>query len=402
MIGRSVLIVGNGIAGPALAHWLLRYGFAPTIVEKAPRLRADGYIIDFWGLGYDLVEHMGLLPEVQRSSYPVREVRLVGRNGERRGGFDAGVFKALAGGRYTSLPRSRLSAILHRSVANQVRLRWDDAPIAFEQRAAGVWVQFRSGDAELFDVVVGADGLHSTVREQVFGEAARFERFLGQRVAAFEVEGYQPRDEEVYVSYGTPGRQVARFALRDDRTLFLLVTADDASRKAWSEPQSCAKDYLHVQFGDMGWELPEILSAMEGCDDIYFDRVSQIRMPRWSRGSIALLGDAAFAPSVLAGQGAALAIIGAYVLAGELSRAVTAEGAFRRYEDALRGFITAKQDAATKLAGSVVPTSRCGLWLRELMTSAFAIPGVAKKVLGPSLNDAFRLPEYSPGKRFDA
>ena len=402
MIGRSVLIVGDGIAGPALAHWLLRYGFAPTIVESAPRLRAEGYVVDFWGLGYDLVEQMGLLPEVLSASYQVREVRMVGKNGERRGGFDAGVFKALTRGRYTSLPRSRLSAILHRSVANQVRVRWDDAPIAFEHRAAGVWVQFRSGHAELFDVVVGADGLHSSVREQVFGEAERFERFLGFRVAAFEVEGYRPRDEGVYVTYGTPGRQVARFALRDDRTLFLLIAADDASHKAWSEQQGCAKDYLHVQFGEIGWELPSILSAMETCDEIYFDRVSQIRMPRWSRGSVALLGDAAFAPSLLAGQGAALAIIGAYVLAGELSRAVTAEGAFSRYEDVLREFVGAKQDSATKLAGSFVPTSRFGLWLREVVTSAFTIPGVAKRVLGPSLNDLLRLPEYPQVKRFDA
>ena len=245
-------------------------------------------------------------------------------------------------------------------------------------------------------------GCTHSVREQVFGEAARFEHFLGFRVAAFDVEGYAPRDEGVYVSYGTPGRQVARFALRDDRTSFLFIAADDASRRAWSEQQNCAKDFLHVQFGDMGWELPNILAAMETCDEIYFDRVSQIRMPRWSRGAVAFLGDAAYAPSLLAGQGAALAIIGAYVLAGKLSRAVTAEGGFGRYEDTLRGFITAKQDAATKSQDPSLPRLTLQALAAEIVTSAFTIPGVAKRVLGPSLNDALRLPEYPQRSRFDA
>lgn len=401
MLGRSVLIVGAGVAGTALAHWLLRYGFAPTIVESAPRLQRDGYIVHLWGLGYELVERMGLLPEVLRASHQVNEVRLVGRNGKRRAGFDAGVLKSLAGGRYISLPRSRLSAILHCSVASHVPVRWDDAPIALEHRAGGVWVQFRSGHAQLFDVVVGADGQHSSVRKQVFGEARSFQHFLGFRVAAFEVEGYQPRDEGVYVSYGTPGRQVTRFALRDDRTLFLLLAADDALGRGWPERQSSAKDYLQVKFSDMGWEVPRILSAMETCEDVSLDRISQVRMPRWSRGAVALLGDAAFAPSSLAGQGAALAVIAAYVLAGELSRAVTAEGAFGRYEDVLRSFVSAKQEATTKLTGSLVSSSWFGLWFRETVTAGFNIPGVAKRVLGPCLQDALRLPEYPQARRFD-
>lgn len=400
MIGRSVLVVGAGVAGPALAFWLLHYGFAPTLVERSRAARTEGYIIDFWGLGYEIVERMGLLPQVLDAGYQVREVRLVGQNGNRVGGFDARLFGKVTGGRYTSLPRGALSDILLRAVADRVQMRWEDTPVDFEQRASGVWVRFQSGAEQLFDVVIGADGLHSTVRELVFGGSARFERPLGLSVAAFETAGYRPRDEGVYIGFAQPGRQVARFALRGDRTLFLLVAAEDSDRKAIAQRGS-VRDYLHLQFAGMGWEASRILEAMEDATHVYSDRVSQIRMPRWSRGAIALLGDAAYAPSLLAGQGSALAIIGAYVLAGELSRAVTAEGAFDRYESTLREFIDAKQAAAVELAGSFVPRSHWALLVRNMATLAFAIPGIARWAIGCSLRDDLRLPEYPPPTPID-
>src|SRR3954470_358308 len=131
MIGRSVLIVSNGVAGPALAHWLLHYGFAPTIVERAPGPRTGGYVIDFWGLGYDIIEQMGLLPALHRKSLALREVRLVGPRGQRRGGFDARIFGAVTNGRYASLPRSALSTILYEAVAPRVRMLWGNEPVAF-------------------------------------------------------------------------------------------------------------------------------------------------------------------------------------------------------------------------------------------------------------------------------
>ena len=148
----SVELLGSGIAGPAVAYWLLQHGFAPTIVERASGPRSGGYVIDFWGKGYDILERMGLLPAVRRASLPVNEIRLVGGRGQRRGGFDAGVFGAVTGGRYVSLPRSELSSILCEAVAGRVPTRWGDEPVAFEQLAQGVRVHFRHGAAELFNV----------------------------------------------------------------------------------------------------------------------------------------------------------------------------------------------------------------------------------------------------------
>jgi len=394
VIGRSVLVVGCGIAGPAVAYWLMEHGFSATIVERASGPRAGGYVIDLWGKGYDLVERMGLLAEVKRASVPLNEVRLVGPRGKREGGFDARVFREATGGRYASLARSDLSSILYDAVAPRVRTLWGDEPISFEQRAQGVWVEFRHAEPELFGLVVGADGLHSSVRQRVFGDSSRFERFLGFTVAAFETAGYPHRDEGVYVSFGSPGCQVARFALPNDRTLFLVVVTDDVAPTQALE-QSAARQYLEGKLGGGAWELRQILQALGRSEHVYFDRVSQIHMPRWSRGAIALLGDAAYAPSLLGGQGAALAVIGAYVLAGELSHAVAPESAFERYQDTLRGFVYGKQEAAAKLANSFAPSSRLGIWLRNMATRTFAIPGVAKTLLGRQLDDKLELRTYA-------
>lgn len=393
MMGRSVLIVGCGVAGPALAYWLLEHGFEPTLVERAPRLRSGGYAVDFWGLGYDLVGRMGLLPEVLRAGYTMNEVRLVNRKGRRVGGFDVKVFRAATNGHFTTLPRSALSAILHEAIADRAEVRWGTSPTGFEQRADGVAVRFSDGKTESFNLVIGADGIHSLVREQVFGPASKFERYLGFRVGAFQVAAYPKRDDLAFVSHSDPGRQIARLSLRDDRTLFLLTAAEaNPGPSQWDTEN--AVGYLRSRFGDMGWEASEILSVLDRAQDIYLDRVSQIRMPRWWRGHIALLGDAAYAPSLLAGQGSALAIVGAYILAGELSSAVTSEAAFERYQDKFLPFIVAKQDAAAKFACSFAPQSSLGLWFRNMVTRAMALPGVAKLAMGGTLRDDLKLPSY--------
>jgi len=398
MVGRSVLIVGAGIAGPALAFWLLRYGFEPTLVEQAPKPRTEGYVIDFWGLGYDLVEQMGLLPQVLAAGYAMREVRLVNERGRRVGGFNADVFRSATDQRFISLPRSELSGILLRAVSDHVPVHWGRMPVAIEQRSDGVMVCFNDGRTERFDCVIGADGLHSVVRHQIFGDSSNFERYLGFRVAAFQAAGYRHRDELVYLSFTAPGRQLARMSLPDDRTLFFFMASEPEPDPAPCEHRQVMQ-YLDGRFGDMGWEAADVLSAADTVRDIYIDRVSQIRMRRWWRGHVALVGDAAYAPSLLAGQGSALAIIGAYVLAGELSRSVAPEGAFERYQERLQRFITDKQDAAIRLAGGFAPETSLGVWLRNLVTRAMALPAVAKLAMGKSLRDDITLPIYTDAPR---
>ena len=170
-----------------------------------------------------------------------------------------------------------------------------------------------------FDLVIGADGLHSAVRRLAFGSQDRFETYLGYMAAVFEIGRYRPRDELVYVSHSAPGKLAARFAMRDDRTMFLLVFAAAAPPSPGADDIQAQKAILHSQFADAGWECPQILAALDRYENLYFDRVSQIRMNSWWRGRVALVGDAAFSPSLMAGQGAALAMIAAYVLASELA-----------------------------------------------------------------------------------
>ena len=174
----TVLISGGGIAGPTLAFWLKAAGFAPTLVERAPALRTGGYVIDFWGLGYEIAARMGLAADLDRVGYHLREMRIVGDRGERVAGFGAQVFGELTGGRYVTLGRSDLSRLLFDKIKDTAIIFGDEI-VGLEQHADGVQVRLKHAGERWFDLVIGADGLHSNVRRLVFGPQDRFERQLG-------------------------------------------------------------------------------------------------------------------------------------------------------------------------------------------------------------------------------
>ncbi len=392
----SVLISGIGIAGPTLAYWLSLYGIKSTLVERAPQLRNGGYAIDFWGVGFDVAERMGILPEIRHDGYNIKELRLVNGQGRRVGGFIVDIFREAAHDRYLTIARSDLARNVYRRIEGNCETIFGDSIVALNQRTDGVEVTFEHAPSAHFDVVIGADGLHSVVRRLTFGNENRFEEFLGYSVAAFEVTGYAERDEDTYINYSVPGKQVGRLSLRGDRTLFLFVFADEHGRLTDLTDTAAQKETLRSQFGALEWECPQILAAMESCPELYFDRVSQIRMETWSKGRVGLVGDAAFCPSLLAGQGSALAMAAAYVLGGELGTSGSSpEQALKSYEKRLRPFILGKQRAATKFAGVFTPKTRWGLFLRNQVTKTFAIPYLAKMLMGSSLLDRIELPDYS-------
>jgi 2-polyprenyl-6-methoxyphenol hydroxylase-like FAD-dependent oxidoreductase len=393
--GWSVLISGIGIAGPALAYWLLRAGMKPTLIEHAPVLRRGGYVVDFWGLGYDVAERMGLADALADVGYRTVEMRIVGKRGERLTGFGINVFRELTGGRFVTVRRSDLAALLFAKVKEDCETIFGDEIISLVEDARGVEARFRHAGARRFDLVVGADGLRSKIRDLIFGNSDRFVVPLGYGVAAFETQGYRPRDEHSFVIHNEPGLMLARYALRDNRTLFLFVFATGTAESLPIGDIAAQKVLLAERYGTMSWEGPRVLSALQAAGELYFDQVSQIHMDGWSKGRVVLVGDAAFCPSLLAGQGCALAMTAAYVLAGELSRSgAEYASAFSRYEVLLRPFLAAKQRGARNFGGAFAPRTRLGVLLRNAVIGAAAVPGVARLVLGWSITDQLTLPEY--------
>jgi 2-polyprenyl-6-methoxyphenol hydroxylase-like FAD-dependent oxidoreductase len=385
----NIVINGIGIAGPALAYWLTKSGHTVLLVEEAPELRHGGYIIDFWGIGYDIAERMGLIGEIRRLGYQVREVCFVDQEGRKRGGFDVKVFGRLTSDRFTSVRRSDVSATIYHAIEGKVETIFGDSVSGIEEHHEGVHLTFDHAPPRHADLVIGADGLHSRVRRLAFGPDSEFEVSLGYHVAAFETDGYRPRDELLYVSHSLPGRQVSRFAMRGDKTLFLFVFSDEYLRG--DEPISV----LRNTFQGAGWEWPRIEKVLERATSLYFDSVSQIRMDRWTKGRTALIGDAAACVSLMAGEGTGLAIAEAYILAGELNACPgNFATAFARYEQRLMPFLRKKQLSAAKFASSFAPRTSLGITFRNVVTNLMSIPFIAEFFMGRDLRDDIELPNY--------
>ena len=393
----KILISGAGIAGPTLAYWLAHYGMEPTIIEEAQTLRTGGYIIDFFGTGFEIAERMGLLPEILSQGYRVEEVRVVNREGRRVAGFSAESFWRAAGGRYTSLPRGDLAASIFGRIQGMETI-FGNSITKIEQSPTSVLVTFENGTSRDFDLVVGADGLHSRVRQLTFGPESQFEKYLGYKVAAFEAPNYRPRDELAYVMYTEVGQQVSRFTMRGDRTMFLFIF-EDQSLDRDSENMHTQKALLRKRFGSSGWECPQILNALDASDDLYFDRVSQIRMNTrhglWTKGRITLIGDAASCVSLLGGQGSALAMIAAYILAGELHRSKGEYAlAFRRYQELFGSFVLKKQQAALRFGSYFVPRSSFPCSIAQSNNESDEDPWIADRVVGRDFADKIAIPQY--------
>ncbi len=389
-----IAINGTGVAGPTLAWWLKRYGHEPVLFERAPALRTGGYMIDFWGVGYAIAEKMGIIPELQKKGYLIDSLRLVGREGQPVASMSTAAMRTLVDGRFISIARSDIAATLYHT-CDAVETRFGTYITGLEEQADGVMAALSDGSQEKFDLVVGADGLHSHIRALAFGPETAFEHSLGVEVAACTVAGYQPRAELTYIGHPAPQKMVSRVALRDDRTLFLFTFRSELVEQ---QPQNSAeaKALLHHVYGDMGWEVPAILRCLDDADDFYFDHVSQIRLDHWCKGRVALIGDAAACASLLAGEGTGLAMLEAYVLAGELHRASgDYTVAFRNYEQRLQPFLQKKQQSALTMAAFFAPKNRLQMVLGRLAIQATALPYLSKFLLGQMLQDDIELPAYA-------
>ena len=395
----KVAINGAGIAGTALAYWLSNMGHEVQVFERAPALRTGGYVLNLWGVGYDAVERMGLLPSLLELQYQPDELRMVDSKGRTRGGYPSRVLQRLANQRIATLARGDIAAAIHGLLDGRVETVFGDSITTIEGDGVRARIGFEHGTPREVDLVIGADGLHSKVRRTAFGPQELYEHPMGCHVASFEVAGYRPRDEDLYVAHTAPGRYIARFPIRDDRTLFFMLARNEYLPKSLPVSESGRKAALKDAYSGMGWECAAILSALDEADGVYFDSISQIRMEKWTQGRVALIGDAAACPSLIAGEGAGLALAEAYVLAGELHRhGADIDSALKQYEKRIKPYTERKQKYAEGLVPSFVPKTAMGVRARDFATLLMRLPVLPRVLMGKYFRDALELPEYGMGR----
>ncbi|MEU7826321.1 FAD-dependent monooxygenase [Catellatospora sp. NPDC049133] len=365
----TVLISGASIAGPALAYWLHRHGFAVTVVERAPGIRPGGHAVDIRGVAKDVCARMGIMPAITRARVHEEGFAWVDGTGRRTSEMPA----TLAGGEgivaeYEIL-RGDLADILHDLTKSDVEYRFGDRITALADGADGVKVEFRSGRAEVYDLVVGADGVHSGVRGLAFGPEQQFIKQLGAYTAYFTMPAQTDLDPHWFLMHGIPGGRCAGIRPENEHTAKAMLTFRSAGHVVDPRDVQAQKRLLAQVYAGDGWRVPAMLDAMWDAPDFYFDVVGQVHMPHWTSGRVALLGDAGYCASPISGLGTSLSLVGAYVLAGELAAAGGDHvPAFTAYEERMRGYVEQCQKLPPGGVGGMLPMSAAAIRLRDVST----------------------------------
>jgi 2-polyprenyl-6-methoxyphenol hydroxylase-like FAD-dependent oxidoreductase len=396
---KKVLISGASIAGPTAALVLARHGIDTTVVEKAGALRGGGYPIDIRAVALEVVRRLGILERLRQYDIEMKNVTFVNSKGKEVGPFDITTLTGSVPGVDIELPRGELSAALYEATRDIVSYRFNDSIKAIQQNDSGVDVRFESGHRDHYDIVIGADGLHSNVRSLVFGSEYEFERYIGFCFAGFSFPNPRQIAHECQI-YNSPGRFASVYAVRENAPLIGMLTfrypespfktAIDATKQ---------RDLTAKMFGGSGWIVPELVDHMRKAGDLYFDAVSQIRMPKWSSGRVVLTGDAAHATSFLSGQGSSVSLVSAYILGNEIAAHADHSDAFEAYQLIVRDFAQINQDLVDDGWQTMMPPTEAAIEARNAAVAAAAQGTAAKKqeVHGERARPAYSaisLPEY--------
>lgn len=393
MNNTNILISGAGIAGTTLAFWLQKFGFNPTIIEISPKLREGGYAIDFMGAGYDVAEKMGIANELKKVDIDFSKLKLVDKDNNDKGSMNYQKIKNFLNGRALTLLRSGLANTIFSSLDKGIEVIFGNTIGQIEQNEKEVVVHFKNGNSRKFDLVIGADGLHSVVRKLVFGNENQFEKYLGFYTSSYTMNGFSIGNN-AFSMYNFPCRQVAIYSNNNQTTTFFIFCSTEKLDYAHHDIDR-QKQLLRQEFENGGWKCPQLLSALDTTTDFYFDSVSQIKMDSWSKGRISLVGDACGCPSLLSGKGSTLAMVGAYILAGELKQANgNYQQAFEQYENLFKPFMEKKQKSARAFAKSFVPKSYFGIWLRNLAFKLMSVSAFSKLFLNQFKDKGLTLKNY--------
>jgi len=361
MKNRNILISGASVAGPALAYWLSRYRFNPTVVERAPAPRDGGYAVDFRGASVELLDRMGILGDARQAATNMGDISYVDSDGKVLAVAPSVIFSG-----ELEILRGDLVDILYRAAMDDVEYVFGDSITAIAQADDGVRVTFERSEPRTFDLVVGADGLHSNTRALVCGDESQFTRDFGLYVSVFTTSNHLNLDHTGHF-YNVPGKTVGIYSARDNaeaKAYFAFASPPLDHDRRDTEQQ---KKILADTFAGEGWEVPRLLETMCDAPDFYFDSMTQIHMHHLSKGRVALVGDAGYCAAPLSGMGTSLAMVGAYVLAGELTAAAGDHSiAFARYEEEMRPYVKACQKQAEGSDTWFVPRTNTMIWLRNL------------------------------------
>ena len=365
MTSRSVLISGAGVAGPTLAYWLARQGFQPTVIERSQGLRSSGNPVDVRGPALPVAEKMGILPRLREAATQTVAMSVVNSSGRQITRIAMPDTRSAAGTREVELPRGDLAAVLYDSARNDAEFLFDDTIVGLQQDDDGVDVTFDRAAPRRFDLVVGADGLHSRVRRLAFGPEHEFIRHLGVYVATMPLGRPVDHPHDVML-YNTPGRLASIHPARGN-ALAAFIFRGPAIADIDHRDTERHKQIVTAAYADAGWRVPELLERLQTTDDLYFDSVSQVQLPTWTNGRVTLLGDAASCVSLF-GDGSSLAMAAAYTLATALAEHPADHAtALRGYENTHRVLVTPKQRGIGRAASLLVPKTRFGIAARNLV-----------------------------------
>ncbi|MBY8855959.1 FAD-dependent monooxygenase [Nocardia sp. CA2R105] len=369
-MNKSVLISGAGVAGSTLAYWLAREGFTVTVAERAAGQRSSGNPVDVKGPALEVVEQMGIAPRLRAAATAVRRIAFLDGAGNERASMNLNSIQGSADGREIEIARADLAAALLATAQDEAEIRWNDTITGLTQRADGVEVTFEHGAPARFDLVVGADGLHSGVRRLTFGPEQEFIRHMGMFVATLPVDRTLAGAHAVAM-YNAPGRSFSVHPAHGIPLAAFIFRHAPVPGFDPRDPAAHKRLVTETYRGRLGM-FEDFLDQVADAEDMYFDSVSQVRLPSWTNGRVSLIGDAASSLSLF-GDGSTLAIAAAHTLAEELARTPDDQSAaLRRYERRHRTLVKPKQRGFILASQLLVPRSRTAIVLRNTAVRAFA------------------------------
>ncbi|MEV4128109.1 FAD-dependent monooxygenase [Nocardia sp. NPDC049707] len=400
-----ILISGASIAGPVLAYWLVRNGFDVTVVERTPtpRKTGGGHAVDLFRPAMQIVERMGVAEEI-RAKATGTDALVIHRPEHKPVTLDLRKMFTAVSDNHVEIMRDDLSEILYNTTSSDVDYIFADSISAIGDDGE---VTFEYSPAQRFDIIVGADGLHSNVRTLTFGPESDSTTWLGSYLAIFSVPNYLELDNvmEMFVEVGRIAGIYSAAHVNDARAGFFLRPPKPLDYHYRDTEQQ--KQLLRNHFGDMGWEVPQLLAELDRTPSFYFDSITQLRLDTWSRGRVTLVGDAAYCPGPAVGGSASMAVVGAYILAGELAAHVgDYAAAFAAYETEIGEYVRRSRSLAVASAKMLVPASRLELWamvnavrLINVLPAPVSRAAARLNAKGVRLHDSIAVKDYAASDR---